>query len=125
MLLLPLFAAGCAATASDVAGRDQLALAAELEGRAAGKAQACVPARQTEALQIVDRQTIVYRDFDTVYVNRLDGPCPGLRPHITLVVEAHGSQFCRGDRVRAMDSSNAIPGPSCLLRDFIPYRKDR
>ena len=125
MRLLPLLilTAGCAATGTDVSSRDQQALAEELTGRSAGKAQACVPARQAQSLQIVDRRTIVYRDFDTVYVNRLDADCPGLRPFNTLIIEANGSQYCRGDRVRAVEPGSSIPGPFCVLRDFVPYRK--
>lgn len=125
MRLLPflLLTAGCAATATDTPTRDQQALSRELEGRTAGAPQACVPARQTQSLQIVDRQTIAYRDFDTVYVNRLGADCPGMRPLTTLVVEAHGSQYCRGDRVRAVETQSSVPGPWCVLRDFVPYRR--
>lgn len=126
MRLLPLLllTAGCAATgADDVHSRDQLALTKELEGRTAGAPQACVPIRQSQSMQIVDRQTLVYRDGDTVFVNRLGADCPGMRPLSTLIVEAHGSQYCRGDRVRAVEMQNAIPGPFCVLRDFVPYRR--
>jgi hypothetical protein len=125
MRLLPLLllAAGCAATGTDATGRDQQALTEELEGRSAGAPQSCVPTRQAQSLQIVDRRTLVYRDFDTIYVNRLDADCPGMRPLTTLIVEAHGSQYCRGDRVRAVETQGGIPGPYCLLRDFVPYRR--
>ena len=126
MRLLPilLLAAGCAATGTDDGPtRDQLALTGELQGRTAGAPQACVPARQNQTLQIVDRQTLVYRDFDTVWVNRLGADCPSLRPLSTLIVEVHGSQYCRGDRVRAVETASAIPGPYCVLRDFVPYRR--
>jgi hypothetical protein len=125
MRLLPLLllVAGCAATSADGPSREQIALTEDLEGRTAGAPQACVPTRQTQSLQIVNRQTIVYRDFDTLWVNRLGADCPGMRPHSTLVVEAHGSQYCRGDRVRAVETQSAIPGPYCVLRDFVPYRR--
>jgi hypothetical protein len=124
LLAFLLLTAGCAATAADDApSRDQVALSQELEGRTGGGPQACVPIRQTQSLQIVDRQTLVYRDGDTVYVNRLGADCPGMRPLSTLIVEAHGSQYCRGDRVRAVETQNAIPGPFCVLRDFVPYRR--
>ena len=125
MRLLPILilVAGCATTAADGPTREQRALAEDLEGRIAGPAQACVPARQAQSLQIVDQRTIAYRDFDTVYVNRLDADCPTLRPFNVLVIETHGSQYCRGDRVRGQEPNSSIPGPFCLLRDFVPYRK--
>jgi hypothetical protein len=125
MRLLPILIliAGCAGTTADGQSREQRALAADLEGRSPGAPQACVPARQNQSMQIVDSRTIVYRDFDTIYVNRLDGACPSLRPLNILVVEAHGSRYCRGDRVRGQEPHSNIPGPLCVLRDFVPYRK--
>jgi hypothetical protein len=125
MRLLPLLllAAGCAATGADGPSRDQLALTEDLQGRTAGAPRACVPTRPTQSLQIVDRQTLVYRDRDTIWVNRLGDDCPGMRPFSTLILEAYGSQYCRGDRVRTVERQNAIPGPSCVLRDFVPYRR--
>jgi hypothetical protein len=68
---------------------------------------------------------LVYRERDTVYVNRLGADCPGMRPLTTLIVEAHGSQYCRGDRVRAAETGSTVPGPFCVLRDFVPYRLAR
>ena len=124
MRLLPmlLLVAGCAATSADGDTREQRDLAADLSGRTAGAPQACVPANQGRSLQIVDKRTIVYRGQDAVYVNRLDADCPGLRPLNTLVVEVHGGQYCRGDRVRGVEPNSTIPGPFCVLRDFVPYR---
>lgn len=124
-LLLPLIAAaaGCAASGTQSESRDQRALARELADRTAGEAKRCIPARQNEALTIVDARTIVLRSGPTVWVNRLDDDCPGLRPMNTLLVEAHGSQYCRGDRVRGIEPGSPIPGAVCVLRDFTPYRK--
>jgi hypothetical protein len=73
-------------------------------------------------MQIVDSRTIVYRERGAVWVNRLDAPCPGLRPNNILVVEAGGSQYCRGDLVRGLERHGGTPGPACRLRDFTPYR---
>jgi hypothetical protein len=66
----------------------------------------------------------VLRRGDTVWVNRLEGHCPGLRPLNTLVVEPSlGGQYCRNDRVRAIEPGSSIPGPICPLGDFTPYRR--
>jgi hypothetical protein len=46
-----------------------------------------------------------------------------MRPLATLIVESHGSQYCRGDRIRAVEPPSAVPGPACVLRDFVPYRR--
>ena len=40
-----------------------------------------------------------------------------------LVTEPTGSQYCRGDIVRTFDRSSRIPGPACILGDFVPYRR--
>lgn len=113
----------CAADTTQSESRDQRALREELAGLAEGPPESCAPARQNESLQIVDRETLVLRSGNTIWVNRLDGSCPGLRPLATLIVEAHGSRYCRGDRVRALEPQSTIPGPVCILRDFIPYRR--
>jgi hypothetical protein len=125
MRLLPLtiLLAGCAATTADTETREQRALDEELAGRTAGEARACVAIRQGEPLHIVDQRTLSYRDGHTVWVNRLDHDCGSLRPMNTLIIEANASQYCRGDKVRGVESSSSIPGPVCILRDFVPYRK--
>jgi hypothetical protein len=119
LLILP---GACAASGTESESRDQAALARELADRTAGRAESCVPATQAQSLQGVDRRTIVYRSGRTVWVNRLDADCPGLDPTNILIVEANGSQYCRGDRVRSLEPHSTIPGPFCVLRDWVPYR---
>ena len=116
---------GCAAMGPGPETREQEAFARELSGRSPGTPEACVSAVQNQPLRIVDRQTIAYDRGDTIWVNRLDSSCPGLRPFNTLVVEVHGGQYCRGDRVRGIEPGTTIPGPICILRDFVPYRRSR
>lgn len=126
MRLLPLLLmlAGSAAPAVEGPSRDQDALSRELAGRVAGKTVACIsPASSSAGLTIVDSRTLVYREGRTLWVNRLPHQCPGLRPLETLVVEVHGSQYCRHDRFRSLQSGSTIPGPTCLLGDFTPYRR--
>ena len=123
VLLLPLALAGCSAIGQR--GDEGAELARQLAGRSAGKAERCVSITQSAPLEIVDRQTIAYRSGSTIYVNRLQGDCPGLRPFNTLIVETHGSQYCRGDRVRGLEPGTSIPGPTCPLGDFVPYRRPR
>lgn len=120
MRLLPflLLAAGCATASAREAD-----LSGELAGRTAGKAEECVPSSTGSNLVARDSRTLVYRDGDTLWVNRLAAACPGLRPTATLIVELHGSRYCRGDRFRTIEPGSSIPGPSCLLGDFTPYRR--
>ncbi len=126
MRLLPLLLilAGCAATGTDGPSRDQEALSRELADRVAGESVSCIsPTSSSGALTIVDSRTLVYREGRTLWVNRLRDQCPGLRPLDTLIVEVQGSRYCRDDRFRSLQSGSSIPGPTCLLGDFTPYRR--
>ena len=98
-------------------------LAQALAGRVAGQPKSCVPVQSTSNLRVIDAATIGYGSGSTIYVNRLDGPCPGARELSTIIVEVHGSEYCRGDHFRAVDLTGTIPGPVCLLGDWVPYRR--
>lgn len=122
-LILALALTGCM-TGANISEGDEADLARELEGHVAGAPQRCVSVSQTDSLQIVSADTLVLRQGATIWVNRLDGNCPGLRPLHTLVVQPSLSgQYCRNDRVRALEPGSSIPGPICPLGDFTPYRR--
>lgn len=118
-LLLLLLLAGCA---QPLGPPDEGGALARMAGAPTGPAQACVSPAQSEALTVIDRQTVAYRVGRTLWVNRLESPCPGLTPTSTLLVERFGSQVCRGDRLRTIEHGLSIPGPACLLGDFTPHR---
>lgn len=122
VLLLILAAAGCA-TSSSSSWREELD--EELAGRVAGPAERCVSAGSGRSPTIAGPAAIVIREARTIWVSRLDRDCPGFGPLATLVVETHGSQYCDGDRVRALEPGLTIPGPYCRLRGFTPYRRAR
>jgi hypothetical protein len=122
MTILLLF--GCAASA--MRARDRNGLVADLAGRTAGPPQDCVSVEQTSSLRPVDAQTIVLNRGATFYVNHLAGSCGNLEPTDTLIVETHGSQYCRGDHFRSKPfGGGVVPGPICVLGDFVPYRRSR
>ena len=99
-------------------------LAQETAGRTAGATQTCVSAFPNQNLRILDPQTIAYGYGNTVYINHLPGACPALSQFNTIIVDAaSGGQSCRGDRVRGLEPGALIPGPSCNLGDWVPYRK--
>jgi hypothetical protein len=99
------------------------AVIAELAGRTAGAPQRCVPIRQTENLRIVNPQTVIYGSGRTIWVNTLASNCPGADRMDIFVVEPIGTQYCRGDRVKTVDPVSRIPGPACILGDFVPYSR--
>jgi hypothetical protein len=96
----------------------------ELSGRTAGAPEHCVIIRQAEALRIsdTDRHTLLYGSGKTIWASRL-GPACSFRLDDVLVTEPFGSHFCRGDIVRSFDRFSRIPGPACVLGDFVPYTR--
>lgn len=121
-LLLLTLLAGCAVGPGPVDDREANALQNRLAGRVAGESRRCVPAIQAVALDPVDRRTLVYDTPGTLYVNRLAADCPSLRATSSVVVETGGDQYCAGDRVRAFEPGDRVPGPVCRLGAFTPYR---
>lgn len=120
MRYLPfLLLAGCAQA---LAPADQGTALARVAGAPTGPARACVSPSQGEAMMVVDEQTVAYRFGRSLWVSRLESPCPGLTPTSTILIERFGSQVCRGDRIRTIEPGLSIPGGACLLGDFTPHR---
>ncbi len=94
----------------------------ELAGRTAGAPQRCITFQQRESLHIAGPHTLTYRDGRTIWVNAVPS-CAPLRFSDILVTEPVGTQYCSGDIIRTRDNISFIPGPSCRLNDFVPYRK--
>lgn len=114
--------AGCTRPADPRAGSD--AFARELAGRVAGQPQSCVTSYPGENLRVVDASTVAYGSGRTLYVNHLRGPCPSLSPLNTIVVDAaDGNQYCRNNRIRALEPGSIIPGPWCPLGPWVPYQR--
>jgi hypothetical protein len=112
MRLLPFLLLASACAAGSAREGD---LSSELAGRSQGLAQECVFASTGANLTPRDSRTLVYAEGGTIWVNRLEAACRGLDPMSTLIVEAHGTRYCRGDRIRAAGFGQSIPGPSCAL----------
>ena len=105
------------------AERRRPGLARELAGYTPGHPQTCVSASSNTNLRVIDRATLAYGYGRTIYVNRLVSACPALDPTNTLIVDVQGGQYCLGDRVRGLEPGGIIPGPSCNLQDWVPYRR--
>lgn len=117
---------GCAANSEVQRSQQARAdrdLADALKDRVAGAPQDCVSNISLDGPQIIDRDTILYRDGSRVWRAELAAECPGLQPYDTIIVEVHGSQICRNDRFRTLDAGSRIPGPYCLFGKFTPYTK--
>lgn len=115
--------AGCTA-AAPIEG-PSAAFSAAVSGRVAGEVRTCVPRIGHSSLIAVDSRTLTIDSGNVLWVSRLPSACPGLRPLTTLIVEATGSDYCRGDLFRTIERGSSIPGPTCVLTDFTAYRKVR
>ena len=101
-----------------------MALARETTGRIAGPAKNCIPTNSSMNLHALDAETLAYGWGPTIYINHLAGPCPGVDPQSTLIVVPNlGGEYCRGDRIRGREFGGSIPGPVCILNDWVPYRR--
>ena len=121
--LIPIAAAALIAGCSRPVMPPGSGFAEAVAGRVAGAPQICIPVTPAENLHAVDAQTIAYGFGRTIFINRLASPCPGLGETNTIIVEANpGNRYCRGDRVRGLETGAIIPGPSCNLGDWVPYR---
>lgn len=126
--LMMLALAGCTTGATNgYEERDRAALASDLSTRVAGDTQSCAPiSAQGQSVRVVDRRTLVYEQGSTIWVNRLPADCLGMDRDSILIFESFGgSNYCRGDRVRALERGTRIPGPWCPLGQWTAYRKAR
>lgn len=123
LLLLPVALASCAPTPMQQARAPVDNFAREVAGRVPGAASTCVSTFGSENLRVVNPSTLAYGSGRALHINRLRAPCPGLDQFNTLIVEAQGGQYCRGDRIRALEPGGIIPGPVCHLGDWTAYTR--
>jgi hypothetical protein len=99
-------------------------LAQELAGRVAGPAKSCINSHQSANLRVIDSQTLAYDDGPTLWVTHLGAACPGMATLSTVIVEPQlGGQYCRGDHIRGLEQGAIIPGPTCFIGAWVPYRR--
>lgn len=95
----------------------------DLAGRIVGAPQTCVPTVSSGTLTAIDASTLAYHSGNIIYLNHPEAPCPAIVPLSTLIVDAAPGHYCRGDRVRGIEYGGGIPGPVCILGDWIAYRR--
>ena len=113
-----------AAMQSSSVARADRALENELKGRTAGAPVNCISAGSSSSgPQIIDHDTLLYREGRTVYRSELAAECRSMEPGNTLVVEINGGQICENDRFRVIEPGMSIPSQYCRFGKFTPYRK--
>src|SRR6185369_9117632 len=90
----------------------------EIAGRTAGPPESCVRNDSSSSVHFTNGSALVFTSGSTVWLNTTR--CPALTDNDLPVFQLYGSQYCRGDIVKTVDRYSGIPGPSCVLGDFIP-----
>lgn len=129
LLIFATAAIGLAACATAMSQPEQRSVKAQatydklLAGKTAGRPAKCLPLQRSNDMQVIDDDTILYRDGRTTYVNKPLGSCNLLsRGSYALVTRSSGSQLCRGDIANVVDASTGVTVGSCALGDFVPYK---
>ncbi|MGB3379703.1 hypothetical protein [Allopontixanthobacter sediminis] len=99
-------------------------LAKLLEGRTMGEPRKCLGDSERRNMQVIDDTAFVFRDGDTLYVNRPDN-ASFLDEFDVPVFRVFGSELCRLDQVEMRSRGSGIGGPVLILQDFIPYTREK
>ncbi len=106
--------------------RNAQKLAKALAGRAAGAPVSCIGNSRGSDMQVIDDNTILFREGGTVYVQKPSGGCHGLETGYSLVTRMAGTnRLCRGQIGEIVDRVSGFTYSSCVFGDFVPYRKAR
>lgn len=123
-LVLPLFALMASCTSLPLARDDSADLAKETVGKVAEKPRSCIALDDARGAKLFN-DAIVYRvNRRLSYVNAAKG-CNAFDTDPIFVNEVSNGQLCRGDIIRLISRSGGIPGPTCVLGEFTPYRTPR
>lgn len=123
--------AGCATYAADQPAyrsvKNDLEFRKALAGKVPGRPVDCLPSYRSSDMQVIDDNTILFRDGRTTYVQSPRGGCSPLGSgHYTLVTRSHGGMgLCRGDIARVVDLTAGFTVGSCAIESFVPFRAPR
>lgn len=106
--------------------RGEALIAQRLAGKVAGPPVSCLSRYRSTDMEVVDSDTILFRDGRTVYRQDTNGSCypRGSSVGYTLITRSFGgSQYCEGDIAQVVDSSSGAFVGSCAFNAFVPYRQ--
>ncbi len=118
-----LAAAVPAAAAKDRSTQGEAKLAKILDGRTAGKPVQCLDPMQRREMQVIDRTALVFKDGDTLYVNRPAG-VNFLTWSDVPVFKLWSSELCSKDMAQLRDRSTGMLGATMVMGEFVPYRRN-
>ena len=102
--------------------RGEAKLAKLLDGRVAGEASDCIRTIGSRSMTQIDDTALVYKDGDTIWVNRTRNPGSIDDSDYLVIRKFTGSQLCRSDRVTTYSRIGNFFSGVIFLDDFVPYR---
>ena len=96
-----------------------------IAGKVAGAPTACLGNSRYDDMTVIDERTVAFRRGSTVFVNTVGPGCSQITaPGSTLVFRnVGGTGLCRGDIAEVSYLSSGMTVGSCVLGDFVPYRR--
>ena len=92
----------------------------------AGPPVSCLPNTRSDGQINVSDNIILFRSGATLYRNDPPGGCTNLgRGNYSLVTRSISPTLCRGDIAQVVDLTTGAMVGSCVLSDFVPYRRPR
>ncbi len=110
------------AIADDRDDRGEKELADLIDGRVAGEPVRCLNRNERDRLTVITDTALVFRDGDTIYVNRTNAP-RFIDEFDVPVFRIFTSSLCRSDQVEFVSRFGGIGGVVVVMDEFIPYTK--
>jgi hypothetical protein len=95
-----------------------------LGGKTPGPPQSCITRFEAERMSAVDNNTILFRArSNLVYRNTPQGDCPIEGSSRRLEHSTISTNLCRGEQLNVVDNQTGAYFGTCILGDFVPYRR--
>ncbi len=106
--------------------RDGRRLAVELRDKVPGPPQGCISRHEAERMNTIGNETILFRaSGNLVYRNDIPGGCPMAGSSRRLERRTISTSLCRGEPMAVIDNQTGAFFGTCILGDFVPYRRRR
>lgn len=131
LIALPLlaFVAGCADTPPTQSqlraqARDAAKLEETLAGYTPGKPVNCVDNRDLRGPEAYGETTLLFRaSRKLIWRTETSGSCDDIKRGDALITHQYSSRLCQGDIARTADLRAGFQTGSCVIGEFVPYRK--
>lgn len=128
--VLPLIlAAGCATSASNeirlhVQQKEAARLDAILAGFTPGTPVTCLPSQDVRGPEAYGENVLLFRvGRNLIYRTTTHGSCRSVGRGEALITRHFTGRMCSGDIARTANLTAGVETGSCVLGDFVPYRR--